>query len=1123
MATLDPVPSPGAADAPRRRGRRRGRVILWVVAPLLTLLITIPVLALVLDVGGVVRAQIMNMKPDWEQQIGRSIAIGEVKLRLLPSISAEVRDIVIAAQTEKDAGHKIVTGDLPLLRLGAARLGVAVFPLLRGEVRINNIEVQDLSATVVRGPDGRLSYQDILEHLESDKKPSKPLTPEQLAYVKRLSLSRVAVSDAALRFLDLSVVPATTVAITRVNLGAEDVALGRPLLLRLTAAVLAAAPNLDVAVKVALPADLTPDLKVESPMTLLQRLQVKVQPLQLEPLLRFLPPADLQARSALLDCDLTLETPAAAGQLQVKGQLGLRGLTLTHQAGRAAGGAVSKAETVGVPTDLRLSTDLSFALLTGDLTLRELSLAINDMTLRGNADARSLWSAPRVQALALASQGLLLEKLLAPLPPDLLPRGTTLRGPLVLSASGSGDAARADLQAALDLTGATLLLPSLHKPAGTALSATFRGALLQEGGGSSLRIDKLGLVLGPLSLLASGVARSGEVDLKLDTGSVELDPLLRLLPQVQRGVPAGTKISGALQVAATVHKKGPSLNAQARVNLAGADLETSEVALSGAAQLSAKVQASGESATIDADVDLGGAHLLLPGTVDKDRGVPMALHLAATSAGALTTIKTASLKLPGGDIVASGSLRRGAGGSMDLRVPTCDLDLGRLSRVLPVLRTSLPPALADGHLKLQLAVSGDPAALSGARAKLSGFDLRAAGGRIGGEAEVVGLSEPRQVTFRFEGAGMDLSRFAGGEGAKKEASESKSGPVKIPPLLKKMELDGRFHMTDARYRTSPIRDLLLEVTLREGRLVLKTLRGAAFSGQLDASGSTVELGPTPPRFDLKASMTKVELSEVLALRGDSKSKITGRGDLTLTAKGSGLSYEDIAPAVTGALVLGLSQGRLHTTSLVAKVVNPLLEKLQDKVGKQKVSEEMALRDLSARFGIANGRLSTTSPLTLSSDEGGLKLGGWIGLDQRLGLTGELQVAAAAISAASGGRVVPSGPLPVNLRIGGTLSGPEIEVVDLQRTVAALAGMLLKGKAKGILEKLPLPGGLSDRLGGAGGIPTSTEDLQKKAADEAKAAQERATEEARKRAQEAEQRLKDEARKRLGGLGGLLGN
>lgn len=1097
-------------------------MVLWVAAPLLTLLIAIPVLALVLDVGGVVRAQIMNMKPDWEQQIGRSIAIGEVKLRLLPSISAEVRDIVITAQMEKDAGHKIVTGDLPLLRLGAARLGVAVFPLLRGEVRINNIEVQDLSATVVRGPDGRLSYQDILEHLESDKKPSKPLTPEQLAYVKRLSLSRVAVSDAALRFLDLSVVPATTVAITKVNLGAEDVALGRPLLLRLTAAVLAAAPNLDVAVKVSLPADLTPDLKVESPMTLLQRLQVKVLPLQLEPLLRFVPPAELQARSALLDCDLTVETPAAAGQLQVKGQLGLRGLTLTHQAGRGGGGAVGKVESVGVPTDLRLSTDLSFALLTGDLTLRELSLAINDMTLRGNADARSLWTAPRVQALALASQGLLLEKLLAFLPPDLLPRGTTLRGPLVLSASGSGDAARADLQAALDLTGATLLLPSLHKPAGTALSATFRGALLQEGG-SSLRIDKLGLVLGPLSLLASGVARSGEVDLKLDTGSVELDPLLRLLPQVQRGVPAGTKISGALQVAATVHKKGPSLNAQARVNLSGADLETSEVAVSGAAQLSAKVQASGERATIDADVDLGGAHLLLPGTVDKERGVPMELHLAATSAGALTTVKTASLKLPGGDIVASGSLRRGPGGSMDLRVPTCDLDLGRLSRVLPVLRTSLPPALADGHVKLQLAVSGDPAALSGARAKLSGFDLRAAGGHFGGEAEVVGLSEPRQVTFRFEGAGMDLSRFAGGEGGKKEASESKSGPVKIPPMLKKLEMDGRFHMTDARYRTSPIRDLLLEVTLREGRLVLKTLRGAAFSGQLDASGSTVELGQTPPRFDLKASMTKVELSEVLALRGDSKNKISGRGDLTLSAKGSGLSYEDIAPAVTGALVLGLSQGRLHTTSLVAKVVNPLLEKLQDKVGKQKVSEEMALRDLSARFGIANGRLSTTSPLTLSSDEGGLKLGGWIGLDQRLGLTGELQVAAAAISAASGGRVVPSGPLPVNLRIGGTLSGPEIEVVDLQRTVAALAGMLLKGKAKGILEKLPLPGGLSERLGGAGGIPTSTEDLQKKAADEARAAQERATEEARKRAQEAEQRLKDEARKRLGGLGGLLGN
>lgn len=1116
-----PSDDPAAPRPARRAARRLRAVLLLVFGPLLALLIAIPVLALVLDVGGMVRKQLLAMKPDWERRIGRAIAIGDVKLRLLPSISAEVRDVAVAAQPPADAGKKVATGDAPLVRLGAARLGVAVLPLLRGEVRISYVELQDLAVTVVRGPDGQLSYQDILDRLASDQEPSKPLTPEQLAYLKRLSLSRVAVIDAALRFQDLSVVPATTVAITRVNLRAEDVALGRPLTARLHAAVLAAAPNLDVTVKLApLPADLPPDLKIERPLSLVQKVQVKVLPLQLDPLLRFLPPAEVQAASALLDCDMTLETPAAAGQLQLKGQAGLRGLTLTHLAGRgAAGAAAGKGETVGVPTDLRLAVDLTFALLSGDLALRELVLAVNDMEVRGQADARALWTAPRVQALALASRGLLLERLLAVVPPGLWPRGATLRGPLSISARGSGDAARADLQAEVDLTAATVQLPALSKPPGTALSASFRGALLQEGG-SSLRIDRLGLTLGPLALLLSGVVRpGGDAELKLDSGSVALDGLLRLLPPVQRAAPAGTKLAGALQVAGRISKKGPSLSAQARVGLSGADMETDELALSGGAELTAKVQAGPGGAAVDADVDLDRAHLLLPGAVDKAAGVPMNLHLAATTAGEVTTIKTASLKLPGGDIAASGSLRPG---SMDLRVPTCDLDLGRLSRVLPPLRRGLPPGLQEGRVKLQLALSGDPADLRGARARLSGFELRAAGGQLGGEAEVLGLSEPQQVTFRFAGQGMDLSRLAGADGdGDSDKKPRDAGPVKIPPLLRRMALDGRVRLTDARYQTSPIKELLLEVTLSEGRLLLKTLRGAAFSGQLDASGSAVELAPTPPRFDLRAAMNKVELSEVLALRGDRSTKLTGRGDVTLAAKGTGLRYEDIAPAVTGSLVLGLSQGRLHTTSLVAQVVNPLLEKLQDKVGKQRVSQEMALRDLSARFHIANGRLTAAQPLTLNSDEGALRLGGSVGLDQRLALTGELQVAPQAISAASGGRVVPSGPLPVSLRIGGTLKAPEIEVVDLPRTAAALAGMLLKGRAKGLLEKLPPA--VSDRLGGAGAIPTSSEDLQKKAQEEAQAAQQRAQEEARKRAQEAEQRLREEARKRLGGLGGILGN
>lgn len=92
------------------------------------------------------------------------------------------------------------------------------------------------------------------------------------------------------------------------------------------------------------------------------------------------------------------------------------------------------------------------------------------MGVSGQADLRSLWQGPKVQSLALRSHGLTLEGVLAAPPRSRLPKGAVLRGPFSLSASGSGSAAEAKVEAALDLTPATLLVPSLHKPAGTALT-----------------------------------------------------------------------------------------------------------------------------------------------------------------------------------------------------------------------------------------------------------------------------------------------------------------------------------------------------------------------------------------------------------------------------------------------------------------------------------------------------------------------------------------------------------------------------------------------------------------------------------------------------------------------------
>lgn len=125
--------------------------------------------------------QCLALKPQWEQQIGRPIGFGAVHAgccRASPPRCATCRLALPRGQTGVAASPRPCLGDL--------RLGVEVWPLLSREVRIKYIEVAGLELNVVRGADGRLSYQDILERLGSDDQPKKPLT-QQLDYLGRLS------------------------------------------------------------------------------------------------------------------------------------------------------------------------------------------------------------------------------------------------------------------------------------------------------------------------------------------------------------------------------------------------------------------------------------------------------------------------------------------------------------------------------------------------------------------------------------------------------------------------------------------------------------------------------------------------------------------------------------------------------------------------------------------------------------------------------------------------------------------------------------------------------------------------------------------------------------------------
>ncbi len=738
---------PGTEQASQARaGGKSGlpagvKLALKIVGGLLgLLLLVLLVVGFTVDLGSMVEKQIVAQAPQIQAKLGRSLRIGRVRLKLLPKTRLELRDLAIEAQPGS-------TGLLaqPLLTIGAVRARVAVFPLLWSlgrRVEVDNVEVADLRVQVMRTADGKLSYQDILEKL-ADQPESPPMTQAEIDRLAGIVLHEAVLADAAILFYDLSTPygAAAPIKIEGIQLALHEARLFEPFSMSLDMALLAAQRNFHLGLTIG---PLPRDLQVTQPISLLRKVELEILPIEIEPLLRFLPASPgVGLARARLEAKLALETPLESGKLNLSAFFAARGLSLEQ----SATSGFPLAQRKGQPVDIKLDAQLGATLLAGDVKLDKLDLSINDMAITAKADLRSLWTAPAVHMLSIASRGFLLERMLAILPPSALPKGADLRGPLLLRGSASGSPTAAQIEVALDLTPATVMLPVLSKPADTPLSLEFKGQVQGEKQGAL--IEKLGLTLGPMALLLRGQVRSADdLDLKADTGTVDLDRLLRLLPTVEKSVPKGSRIDGDLRVTGTVKKQGERIDLTTNVSMKNALVDQGDLDLRGGAELQAQVHSSQNNASVNADLDLTGAQLKLPGSIDKDRGVPMRLRAQVERAARVVVVKLAELTLPGGTVRVNGKADLG-NNNLDIKVPLVDLDLAKLSNVLPALNRGSLGGLMDSKLRIALSVDGNPNKLATVRARLDEFNLSVAGGTIKGTGEIVGANQPRKIAFNF--------------------------------------------------------------------------------------------------------------------------------------------------------------------------------------------------------------------------------------------------------------------------------------------------------------------------------------------------------------------------------------
>ncbi|MDQ3264817.1 MAG: AsmA family protein [Myxococcota bacterium] len=344
-----------------------------------------------------------------------------------------------------------------------------------------------------------------------------------------------------------------------------------------------------------------------------------------------------------------------------------------------------------------------------------------------------------------------------------------------------------------------------------------------------------------------------------------------------------------------------------------------------------------------------------------------------------------------------------------------------------VVRLAFPPWNPDA-----LSTRLDPLALQG-----PGVDL---GGWVSAEGT------PLKVRFELAGNLLDLDALlaalpaepttgVGGSGTAGAPGEATAADEDAPPAgeplvsasardsLREVAAEGTLKISKVVRGKLQATDLDARATLQGGVLTLPQAQASLFGGRMDASGTRIDVREATPQWTLAAGLDRVDLGAALAAVGGTAAvQGLARGKLTLTGEGN--DWSALIKTLVGQGQLVLAEGGLPAVDLGSELAAALpggrLAGLAERAG-----QGTTLKELSASFQVKDGWLMLTRPLNVESRFGTASLGGRIGLDQRLDLQGEAKLAPQFVAQVTGGRLNPSGPVPLPLRLGGTLKAPSV--------------------------------------------------------------------------------------------------
>lgn len=329
-------------------------------------------------------------------------------------------------------------------------------------------------------------------------------------------------------------------------------------------------------------------------------------------------------------------------------------------------------------------------------------------------------------------------------------------------------------------------------------------------------------------------------------------------------------------------------------------------------------------------------------------------------------------------------------------------------------------------------------------ASLSNLVVSGPGVDLGGEVELAG--SPPSVRFALRGDTLDVGALKAAAGPDAEASARERRPASSQgrQSLAKVEAGGTLQMKRVVAGRLAAEDLDVQMALQNGVLDLSRARARVYGGELTADGTRIDLGRPVPAWKLRTQFRGVDLASA-AMAASGKAPLEGRAQGELFLDGAGLEWEAAKPTLSGRGTIAVADAALTTVDLDRQVVDALSGALSvvglgGPTGGTPLAANRrgtALHDLNASFTIAGGSLQLTRPLHATTDLGEVTLGGAVGLDQSLRLSGSAAIQPKTIASLTGGRWSPEQSVSLPLRVGGTLSSPKLELPATPRIAEAL--------------------------------------------------------------------------------------